>query len=60
MKIIAGIIIVPIALGFLAGLTGGDPRWSCWSPLPQIYGEGCTNAATLVTKVKCHCVDCKK
>lgn len=44
MRILIGIILAPILLGFLLALVGGDPRWSCWSPLPQLYGEGCGSA----------------
>ena len=41
MRALLLLFLGPIVLGLLLGLSGGDPRWSCWSPLPQIYGSGC-------------------
>lgn len=41
MRALLLIVFGPIVLGVLLALSGGDPRWSCWSPLPQVYGSGC-------------------
>jgi len=39
--VLAAIVLGPIAIALVAALLGGEPAWSCWSPLPHLYGDGC-------------------